>query len=110
VIGWLAAPAFALGLEEVRLRAAEQAIAVERARASVEVADAFAWQVTSGALPSVVAFADGSTGAGTTAFGFERPVRTQWGFGGQATWQVIDPALWAAAASARRSARGQEAQ
>lgn len=106
---WWAAPALALSLGEVRELAAERAIEVERARADAAIARATTTDVVGVALPSVVGFVDYSIGAGQTAFGFERPVRDQAGIGVQASWRAIDPATWAAADAARRSARGQEA-
>lgn len=98
-----------LTLTEARAVASEQAVAVERARALADAASADAWAATAGALPSVTGFASASTGAGFTAFGFERPVTTQLGLGAQGSWALLSPADWAAARAARRGAVGQEA-
>ena len=90
MIGWLAVPAFALTLDEVRLRAAEQAIEVERARASAQIADTVAWDITAGALPSVVAFAKEMTEShadwqvhayGNTVHAFTNPAANDRAFG-----------------------------
>ena len=101
--------AAALTLDEVRARAADRSLAVERARAAADAARADAGAVWGGALPALAGFASASTGAGMTSFGFERPVSTQFGFGLTASFDVVDPAGWAAATAARRSAAGQAA-
>ncbi len=98
-----------LTLGQARGAAVQTSLAVERARADADAARADAGAALSGALPSIAGFADAGTGAGMTAFGFERPVSNQLGVGVSASWTVVDPGGWAAASAARRSARGQEA-
>lgn len=105
----LASAAWALDLDEVRGAAVSQSLAVERAAAQAEAARADAGVALSSAFPSVAGFVTANTGAGFTAFGFPRPVQNQYGVGVQASWTVVDPSGWAAAAAARRSAEGQEA-
>ncbi|MCB9761365.1 MAG: TolC family protein [Alphaproteobacteria bacterium] len=101
--------ALALDLGEARRVAAERSLAVERARADADAAAGDAGVVLAGSLPSVVGFADASTGAGLTAFGFPRPIQNQLGVGLTASWTLVDPGGWAAASAARRTARGQSA-
>ena len=109
-----AAPATAgegspLDLDEARRLAADRALEVSLARWDAEGARGAFAQWTGAALPSITGFFDVSTGAGRTAFGFDRPVATQWGLGVSASLGLVDPATWAAAVAARRSQRGQEA-
>ncbi|MCB9741167.1 MAG: TolC family protein [Alphaproteobacteria bacterium] len=101
--------AWALDLDEAREAAVRQSLDVERAAAQAEAARADAGVAVSSTLPSVAGFATANTGAGYTSFGFPRPVKSQYGVGLQASWTVVDPAAWTAAAAARRSAEGQEA-
>jgi len=98
-----------LTLEEARIRATDRALEVSLARWDAEAARGTFAQWTGAALPSVTGFFDLSTGAGRTAFGFDRPVATQWGLGVRGSVGLVDPATWAAAAAARRSQAGQEA-
>lgn len=97
-----------LTLDEVRGRAVQQAIAVEQARASRDLARAGSGGARGELLPSVVGFGSLSTGAGLTAFGFERPASTQLGAGLQGTWTLLDPASWSAAAAARQDLAARE--
>lgn len=106
---WLCGVALALTLEEAREAAARQSLALERARATADQAQAATWSTLSASLPAVTAFASLNTGAGLTPFGFPRPVRTQTGLGLEGSWQVVDPSGWAAAGAARANAQGQEA-
>jgi outer membrane protein TolC len=106
---WLVGAAWALDLDEARAVAVDRAIAVERAEASADVAQAGAAATWAGALPSVTAFGDWTTGAGFTQFGIERQVASQVGVGLTARWALVAPSTWAAADSARRTARGADA-
>jgi len=95
MIALLLSLASAMDLDEVRAAATDRAIAVAQAQAAVDVADGTFWQERSTALPNVELFAQVSTGAGLTAFGFERPVATQGAVGATGTWTLIAPAAWA---------------
>ncbi|TVQ93622.1 MAG: TolC family protein [Deltaproteobacteria bacterium] len=90
-------------------RAVRRAVAVELAVASADQArgEASVWRGR--ALPAVSLFTQLGVGAGFTPFGFERPIPWQVGLGAQGAWSVVDPSTWAAATSARRTARGREA-
>lgn len=99
----------ALTLEEARERAEEHAVEVQLSEAAADASRAYAWELIGAALPSVVGSFDFSTGSGLTSFGFQRPVSNQFGLGVSASWRLIDPSLWFAAASARRTADGQQA-
>lgn len=101
--------AHALTLEEARAIAEDRAFSVEQALAMADASHADAGVVLASSLPSVVVFADASTGAGFTSFGFERPVRSQFGVGVQGRWTVVAPSSWAAASAARQLAEGQRA-
>lgn len=101
--------AHALTLQEAQSIAEDHSFAVEQALALADASGADAGVVLASALPSVVAFADASTGAGFTSFGFERPVRSQFGVGVQGRWTLVAPSTWAAASAARRVAEGQRA-
>lgn len=105
----LALTAHGLELDEARLLAKEKASAVELARAETDAAEAAARADAGALLPQVTGFADVTVGSGYTAIGFERPVPWQAGVGARGTWTLIDPGRWAAAAAARRTARGQAA-
>ena len=105
----LSGMAWALGLDEVRATATQQAVAVEQARAARDAASARAWIATAESLPSVVGFGSVNTGAGFTAFGFPRPVQTQAGAGVRASWTLLSPSAWGAARAARQTATGQDA-
>lgn len=105
----LLATAAAVDLEATRAAAVEQAIAVEQAAARAAAAQGATWEAVGTQLPQVDLFASASQGAGLTSFGFERPVSQQAAAGVQATWQLLDPAGWAATEAARHTARGQRA-
>jgi len=109
VIGWLAASAWALDLEEARAIATSRAIMVERADAEADAAAAAAGAAVWGVLPSVTATADLGRFGGFTAIGIERPATTQVSAGANARLVLVDPSVWLAAASARTSARGADA-
>jgi outer membrane protein TolC len=100
---------FVADLDAARRGAADRAVAVERARAAADQArgEASAW--TGRALPAISAFGQLGVGAGFTPFGFERPIPWQVGLGFRGAWAVVDPAGWAAATAARRTARGRDA-
>jgi outer membrane protein TolC len=102
-------PPFAGDLDEARARATRRAVSVEIALASADQArgEASAW--TGRALPALSLFSQLGVGAGFTPFGFERPVPWQIGLGMRGSWSVVDPAGWAAATAARRTARGRDA-
>lgn len=110
---WLAAlvPGLAaeLDLEDARIRADEQAVAVEIARAETEAAEARARAAVGQSLPELTAFADVTLGRGYTPFGFERPIPWQAGAGVRGSWALLHPTRWSAARAARRTARGQAA-
>ncbi len=97
-----------LTLEEVRQTVSAQALAVERARVTRDQTRARQTLATSELLPSVVGFGSLSTGAGLTSFGFERPVATQLGAGGRASWVLLDPGQWGAVGAARQDLVAQE--
>lgn len=101
--------AWALDLAEARQIATTRSLSVERAAATAAVSQAGYLGQLSGNLPSVAGFADVSTGAGLTSFGFPRPVQNQMGIGVQASWTLLAPSDWAAATAARHTAAGQEA-
>jgi outer membrane protein TolC len=105
----LAVPAEAITLEEARSRAQERSLEVALARWDVEAARGTATKWTGAALPSIAGFAGGSTGAGFTSFGFERPVAAQIGAGVTARVMLVDPSTWAAATAARETVAGREA-
>lgn len=109
IVLWLVASAWALDLDEARALAERQALEVQAAEARADAAGADAWASTGASLPSVTAFFDYSLGAGQTAIGFERPIADQYALGLRGAWTVLDPAQWAAATAARRTARGERA-
>lgn len=96
-------------LDTARQRAVDRAITVARAEEQADAARGRTWLAASGALPDVSLFANASTGAGLTSFGFERPVRTQTAVGLTGTWTVIAPGSWAAAVAARHTVLGRDA-
>jgi outer membrane protein TolC len=105
----LCASASALTLDEARALAAERAVEVQRQAASAEVASGAALEALADNLPTIAAFGSVNTGAGFTSFGIARPPSTQIGGGLSGSWLVLSPSGWAAAAAARRSARGEVA-
>jgi outer membrane protein TolC len=101
--------AMAVGLDDTRARAVENAVTVDRAQAAAHAARGSTWTAASGALPTVDLFASGSSGQGLTSFGFERPVTNQAAAGVTGTWVLFAPSTWAAAGAARHSQRGADA-
>lgn len=107
---WLLLPAsFALTLDEARERAVSEALTVEVARAERDAARRNTAARVGDALPSLTAYASAGTGAGQTAFGFERPVSSLYAAGVRGTWTLVAPSTWAAAGAARRTSLGQQA-
>ncbi len=107
---WLAIGlAGATSLDEARTRAADGALAVLSAEASRDASQGASIAAIEAALPAVEGFAQVATGQGLTSFGFERPVATQIGIGGQLSWRLIDVATWLRASAARREVRRSEA-
>lgn len=100
---WLTA-AFALDLDTARERATAQALGVERAQAAAVEARGDTIAAIEAAMPAIEAFANASTGAGQTAFGFPRPIAAQFGLGARLGWTALDPAAWATATGARQVA------
>lgn len=90
-------------------RAVRRAVAVEVAVAAADQArgEASAWRGQ--ALPALALFTQLGVGAGFTPFGFERPIPWQVGLGARGAWSMVSPSTWAAATSARRTARGRDA-
>ncbi|MCO4768975.1 MAG: TolC family protein [Deltaproteobacteria bacterium] len=98
-----------MGIDEARARVERHALTVALARWDREAAQADVARWTGAALPSIAGFVSLSVGAGLTPFGFPRPVASQAGVGVSGSVRLLDVSTWAAAASARRSLRGQEA-
>jgi len=96
-------------LDEARTRAQERSLDVALARWDAASAQGAAARWTGAALPSIAGFVSGSTGAGFTSFGFERPVAAQVGGGVTGSVVLVDPSTWAAATAARRTVEGREA-
>jgi len=110
VIAWLLVlSAGAIELDQARQAAVEQAAEVEVARAQADAATARARSAAGLNLPQLSGFADLTVGSGYTPFGFERPIPWQAGVGVRGDWTIVDPARWAAATAARRTARGRQA-
>lgn len=109
VVPDLDGPVFDADLLTVQQRAVDEAIQVELSSAAADQArgEASAW--TGRALPALSLYSQVGMGAGFTQFGFERPIPWQAGFGVRGAWTLVDPSGWAAATSARRTARGREA-